>query len=63
VWLPDAEFIEKLFLHATKPRIINTLCKAYLHHAQDNSGNGNYFIKLFKTYQLGMKGSDGYEHH
>lgn len=56
VWLPEHEFIEKLFYNATKPRIINTLCKAYLHHTQNDDG---IIIKLWKTVQYGM---NEYEH-
>ena len=33
LFLPSFEFLEKVFVSATKPRIITTLCKAYLHHA------------------------------
>lgn len=32
VWLPEHDFIESMFKNAKKPSVINTLCKAYLHH-------------------------------
>jgi hypothetical protein len=32
LFLPSHEFLEKLFLHASKPRIVQTLTQAYLHH-------------------------------
>jgi hypothetical protein len=45
VWLPNHEFIEKLFLQAKKPRIINTLCKALLHHVTER----DTFMNLWNT--------------
>jgi hypothetical protein len=33
LFLPSHEFLEKVFYNATKPRIVTSLCQAYLHHA------------------------------
>lgn len=57
LFLPSHEFLEKLFLQATKPRIAQTITKAYLHHAQADESTQQ---KLWETVMFGLK---EYEHH
>jgi len=37
LFLPSAEFLEKLIYNATKPRIAVTLSRAYMHFAPDEN--------------------------
>lgn len=55
LFLPMHEFLEKVFHSATKPRIITTLCKAYLHHSVNDD---SVMSKLHETVQYGLKEYD-----
>lgn len=57
LFLPSHEFLEKLFVGATKPRIMTTLVKAYLHHSYKEDA---ITCKLWDTIKYGF---DEYEHH
>jgi hypothetical protein len=55
--LPSHEFLEKLFFAATKPRVAQSLSKAYLHHA---IADDSLALKLWQTVKFGL--TDSYEH-
>lgn len=59
LFLPSFEFLEKVFVSATKPRIVTTLVKAYLHHAVNDD---SVMTKLYETVQYGLKAQE-YDHH
>lgn len=46
LFLPSFEFLEKVFVSATKPRIVTSLCKAYLHHSINDD---SVMQKLYET--------------
>lgn len=56
LFLPSHEFLEKLFMNAAKPRILQSLCKAYLHHSFRADDTVQ---KLWETVVYGLK---EYEH-
>ena len=69
LFLPIPDFIDTILLEATKPRILNALCQAYLHFAVHDDSVAE---KLFQTVAYGLtnqtKGGDmshqeTHEHH
>ena len=57
LFLPNHEFLEKVFYSASKPRIVTTLCQAYLHHAVHDNDD-QVMSKLHETVQYGLREYD-----
>ena len=51
LFLPQPEFIQKLFLAATKPRAVVAACKAYMHYCYHDEALAQ---KLFDTVKNGL---------
>ena len=59
LFLPIPDFIDSILLEATKPRVLHTVCKAYMHFAVHDDSIAE---KLFQTVSYGLtnqtKGGD-----